>query len=164
MFLSERDRYLTMGDAELAACCRCDCYCGSGPGGQHRNRNYTGIRMVFQPLPELAAEDETERSQLANRRKALGKLRLLIARRCRLEVAENPRYVHVNTENQNYALELAHLLDVVELFGFDHRKAAARLSLSPSRLLKELGRDHESWREFQERRAELNMPELKLPR
>ncbi len=55
--------YHELGDDALLAACRIDVFRAGGKGGQHQNTTNTG------------AESRTERSQLANRRRALARLR-----------------------------------------------------------------------------------------
>ncbi len=48
-------------------------YRGSGPGGQHRNKVSTAIRITHQPTG-IVVQAEEERSQTANRRRAMARL------------------------------------------------------------------------------------------
>jgi protein subunit release factor A len=61
-------------DDELLADCRIDVFRAGGKGGQHQNTTNTGVRLVHRPTG-VRAESRTERSQLANRRRALARLR-----------------------------------------------------------------------------------------
>jgi len=159
-----RNDFLTMSDRDLADNCRIDVFCGSGPGGQHRNRNYTAVRVVFKPLEGFVAEESSFRSQKQNLAAALQKLRLKIACSWRNDPEENFSYRHLNGSNALYPLEFAKLLDTVVFSGFDHRQAAAMANISATLLLKELARDYMVWDKFTLRRSELGLPELKKPR
>ena len=159
-----RNCYLSMSDQELLDCCRVDVYIGSGPGGQHRNRNYTAVRIIFKAIPEIYAEDSTSRSQKQNIKNALQKLRISIACSWREKAADIVEYKHFNENNINYPSELAKLLDVTVESKFDHKLSALRLGLSNSGYLKELAREYTVWQQFQSARAELGLSELKLPR
>lgn len=66
--------YHELGDDALLAACRIDVFRAGGKGGQHQNTTNTGIRLVHRPT-RTRAESRTERSQLANRRRALARLR-----------------------------------------------------------------------------------------
>lgn len=164
MNFEERARILALSDAELLSKCRCDAYCGSGPGGQHRNKNYTGVRLTLLSDSAITVSDETERSQLANRRKALAKLRKKIAMEYRAELPNNAEYAHTSLDNPLYANNLAILLDALDEAALDHKKAAERLALTPTKLLKELYRDPEVWQRFQTMRREAGLTELRAPR
>ena len=50
----------------------------SGPGGQHVNKTESAVRAVYPPL-ELSVECADERSQLANKKRALERLRAKVA-------------------------------------------------------------------------------------
>ncbi len=161
----DRDVFLQMSDRELSDCCRIDVFCGSGPGGQHRNRNYTAVRLVFKLFPHWVCEDVTSRSQKQNLTNALCKMRRLIAVKWRKPSGEKLiAYKHCNQSNSQYAMELARLLDVLYDCQLEHKAAAARLGISGSKLLKELATEHEVWNAFQVLRAEAGLPELKRPR
>jgi len=75
-------------DDELLAACRVDVFRAGGRGGQHQNTTNTGVRLVHGPTG-LRAESRTERSQTANRRRALARLR----EKLRDAVAEDPERV-----------------------------------------------------------------------
>ena len=163
-FLPERDELLLRNDAELADICRVDVFCGTGPGGQHRNRNYTAVRVRLKCLDNIVAEESAFRSQKQNLSSALNKIRLKIALCWRKSYPENAAYIHLNENNTLYALEMAKLLDAVVQNNFDHKAAAESTGLSASKLLKELARNWEVWAEFQAARSELGLCELKKPR
>jgi hypothetical protein len=163
-FLPERDELLLRSDAELADICRIDVFCGTGPGGQHRNRNYTAVRLVTKVPAGFTAEESSFRSQKQNLEAALQKLRLLLAFAWRKTPPERFNYTHYNENNPNYPLELAKLLDVVCDCKFDHKNAALRANITPTRLLKELAREYIVWQEFQKCRLESGLSELKKPR
>ena len=163
MKLPDRNRYLAMDDAALSACCTLDFYKGSGPGGQHRNKTATGVRLIFRPLA-LPMCDDTERSQHRNRRVALAKLRLLIARVCREPLPEPcPVYRHLAPDNPEYPAMLALLPDALEDCGFDHKLAAEKLGLSHTMFLRELARENDFWLDFVKERAARNLPAPSRP-
>lgn len=65
---------LALPDAALLAECEIDAFVGSGPGGQHRNKTESAIRLRHVPSG-LSAYAGERRSQLQNKRVALGRLR-----------------------------------------------------------------------------------------
>lgn len=158
-----RDDFLLMADSELVKHCRVEVFTGSGPGGQHRNRNYTAVRITFLLLAGVTAEDCTHRSQKQNLDSALQKLRINLACCWRQKAPDCGEFTHRNQNNMLYALELAKLLDMLCSCNLDHKEAACRLNLSNSRLIKELAREPEVWREFQRARTQLGLFELKMP-
>lgn len=158
-----RDEFLLMGDDEFLKHCRVSVFIGSGPGGQHRNRNYTAVRIIFNPIPELSAEDCTSRSQKQNIASALQKLRLKIALAWRKKAPDCAEFVHLNENNPLYPLKLAELLDMICCCNLDHKQAACRMGISNSKLLKELAREPEVWQNFQLARAENGLSALNMP-
>ena len=160
----DRDELLTADDRTLADLCSMEAFVGTGPGGQHRNRNYTAVRVRLKNYKNITAEESSFRSQKQNLSAALNKLRVEIALSCRKSYPENCVYTHLNENNPLYALELAKLLDAVTQCSLDHKKAAELTNLSASKLLKELARDYRVWTEYQAARAELGLCELKKPR
>lgn len=160
---NDRDAFLGMSERDLLKHCRVEAFTGTGPGGQHRNRNYTAVRIVFLPLPEISAKESSCRSQKQNLDAALTKLRINIAVNWRKKAPEVADYRHLNENNMLYALELAKLLDVVKSCNFDHKLSALRLNISGSKLLKELARCSQVWQEFRTAREQLGLSELKIP-
>ena len=75
-------------DDDLLAECRVDVFRAGGKGGQHQNTTNTGVRLVHRPTG-LSAESRVERSQTANRRRALARLR----EKLRAASAEDPERI-----------------------------------------------------------------------
>ena len=159
----DRDSVLLMSNADLLDCCSMDVFVGKGPGGQHRNRNYTAVRLVFRYDKNFTVEESSSRSQKQNIELALNKLRTELAMFWRKKPAENSVYTHLNSGNQLYAFELAKFLDVLADSEFEHKIAAQKLGVSNTILLKELARDYRIWEIFQQSRKFLNKSELKKP-
>ena len=61
---------------------RIECYKSGGPGGQHKNKRATAVRVTHLGTG-LKAIAEEERSQEANKTKALARLREKVRRRFR---------------------------------------------------------------------------------
>ncbi len=68
-----------LSDDDLLAECRIDVFRAGGKGGQHQNTTNSGVRLVHRPTG-TRVESRTERSQHANRRRALARLREKLAR------------------------------------------------------------------------------------
>ncbi len=71
---SRSPQYLELSDEALVKQCEVDAYRASGPGGQKRNKTDSAIRLRHQPTG-LSAHASESRSQAANRRRALTRLR-----------------------------------------------------------------------------------------
>ena len=142
---SLRDLLLQASDEELSARCRLEFCRGSGNGGQKRNKTSSAARVVLLEDENFAAEDCSERSQHRNRSCALWKLRRLIAFEVRCLPALPPPRPECALEHEEYPLNLAYILDLLEEQAYDHKKSAELCGLSTSGFLKLLRRDGELW-------------------
>ena len=158
----ERDLLLSAGDEELSALCRLEFCRGSGNGGQKRNKTSSAARVVLLEDERFAAEDCSERSQHRNRAAALQKLRRLIAFEVRIAPALPPPRIECALEHDEYPLNLAHLLDVLEEENFDHKKCAARCGVSATAFIKLLRRDSELWTKVNSARECRGLYKLKI--
>jgi hypothetical protein len=158
----ERDLLLSAGDEELSALCRLEFCRGSGNGGQKRNKTSSAARVVLLEDERFAAEDCSERSQHRNRAAALQKLRRLIAFEVRIAPALPPPRIECALEHDEYPLNLAHLLDVLEEENFDHKKCAARCGVSATAFIKLLRRDSELWTKVNSARESRGLYKLKI--
>ncbi|MFH1418504.1 MAG: peptide chain release factor-like protein [Planctomycetota bacterium] len=149
----ERDRWLAMDDAALLAECRVDTYRSSGPGGQHANKTSSAVRLRHSPSG-LAVVAEEERSQHANKARALKRMRRAIALNCREPITlpwEPPRAfrkcrtpagrLEVSRRNPIYPLVVAVVLDAIVSSGGSMRDAGALLGLSTGQLSRWLTAD-----------------------
>ena len=157
----ERDLILTAGDDALSALCRLEFSRGSGNGGQKRNKTSSAARVVLLEDERFAAEDCSERSQHRNRAEALRKLRRLIAFEVRLSPALPPPRIECALEHEEYPLNLAHLLDVLEEENWDHKKSAARCGVTAAAFIKLLRRDGELWTKVNSARESRGLYKLK---
>ena len=158
--MSRRDELLRLDDAALSALCTWEFFKGSGPGGQKRNKTSSAARVRLAEF-DLSAEDCTERSQLANRRNALAKLRMRLA----LEVRGSPAAqlevpFATSIRHPLYPLLAAGVTDHLEECSFDHRAAALRIGVTPTALLRKIAADPVWWSRFSARRRELGLPPL----
>ena len=140
-----RNTLLQASDEELSSCCRLEFCRGSGNGGQKRNKTSSAARVVLLEDENFSAEDCTERSQHVNRAHALRKLRRRIAFEVRSLPAELPPRIECAVTHEEYPLNLACLLDVLEENDYDHKAAAATCLVTSSAFVKLLRRDEELW-------------------
>ncbi|HUU58642.1 MAG TPA: peptide chain release factor-like protein [Phycisphaerae bacterium] len=80
--MTGHEDYLALDDDALLAQCDVHVYRSSGPGGQHRNKVSSAVRLRHRPTGISAHGDDT-RSQHANKRLAVGRLRMNLALRVR---------------------------------------------------------------------------------
>ena len=135
----DRDEILMLDDAALSRIVKLEFSRGSGNGGQKRNKTSTAVRVVLDEYG-VSASDCSERSQHRNRAEALRKLRMNLALKVRCAPLPPPRS-RVATTAPEYPLYAARLLDNLADCGGDYRLAAEKWGVSPTSLLKNVGRD-----------------------
>ncbi len=124
---------------------------GSGPGGQHRNKVETHITLTHTPTGTTAAAGE-RRSQEANRRVAVHRLRVTLAvevrgESCPKEMSDlwrsrrKGRRLAVNPAHDDYPALLAEAMDAIAAHDWDVAAAAEALGVSTSQLVKLLAHE-----------------------
>lgn len=142
----QRDAWLAQEDAALLATCRVDTYRASGPGGQHRNKVSSAVRLRHEPTGLVVIAEE-ERSQHANKARAVKRLRMAIALQVRAPFtgpADIPQSfeqtvtpagrIEVSRRNPAYPMIAAVVLDVLAARGGQLREAAAALGMTTSQV------------------------------
>jgi len=151
--VTERDHILQMDDEELSRLCRLEFFKGSGNGGQKRNKTSSAARVTLLADPALTASDCSGRSQHDNRSQALFKLRMEIACHRRLPF-QGITHPECSVNHAGYPLFVAQLLDLAEACRFDHQQMAVTLGISPTAMVKKIGRDSALWQFFNKKRQE----------
>ena len=143
----DRDQILMLDEPALQRQCSFSAFRSRGPGGQKRNKTSSAARLVHEPTGIVSQCNEF-RSQAANRKRALHRLRFKIAADLRqpldirgyeppawLEAAKSEGKLTKNTKNPLYALIAAHALDVLDAAEARLSKTAALLGIPTSNLV-----------------------------
>ena len=154
--LFDRDRALALDDAALLGECEQDFFKSTGKGGQKRNKSSSAVRLIHLPSG-TAVTDCSERSQAANRKAALAKLRLEMALQFRVTPASPPERPECGLTNADYFLTVAHLFDVLCDNAWAPAPSAESMQLSSSKLLKLLARDPRVFGRFNDFRRAAGM-------
>ena len=145
--LIDRDCLLLVEEAELERQCTFSAFRTRGPGGQKRNKTSSAARLVHGPTGLISQCNEF-RSQAANRKRALHRLRFKFAAELRraidprgyeppawLEALKVEGRLTTNTKNPAYARIAGHVLDVLDAAEARLSKAAALLGVSTKNLV-----------------------------
>ncbi len=162
---TKRNEWLAMEDEVLLRDCVQDFHKSSGHGGQKVNKTSTAVRLTHKPSG-VTASDASSRSQTENRLHALKKLRRQIALEFREEYPSDPDFQFEPIPSVNHARYMfwtANVLDCLAAAAWDRKEAAARLSVTPSKLLRLLYRDSALWQELNRRRMNAGLPPWKGP-
>ncbi|MCD4700030.1 MAG: peptide chain release factor-like protein [Phycisphaerae bacterium] len=162
--------YLTLDDAALLGQCDVNIYKSSGPGGQHRNKVSSAIRLMHGPTG-ITAQGNDNRSQHANKRDALKRLRAKIACQVRRSVdpeqpppevtasclftpkgavADAKKRLQVGRRDKRFWAVGQFLLDVLDACGGRLSEAAGALEITTSNLTSVLKQDRHLYAAAQE--------------
>lgn len=141
-----------LSDEELLKSCTLGRLRTGGPGGQHRNKVETAVLITHEPTGLKAFASE-RRSQIENKQVAIKRLRHTLAVEVRVGAPPGEigsalwrsrvkgGRISVNPEHRDYPALLAEALDVLASAGWDPKKAAQRLSVTATQLVRLVG-DH----------------------
>lgn len=136
-----------LADEDIVQACKIERGRLGGPGGQHRNKVETAVTLTHTPTGRSAQAGE-RRSPIENERMALRRLRLELATHVRLGVPEGEirsdlwltrtrgGKIAINPNHRDFPTMLAEAMDVVWAARMDVRKAAARLQVSRTQLVR----------------------------
>jgi hypothetical protein len=141
-----------LGSEALLAACEIRHTRGTGPGGQHKHNNQTAVVLTHRDTG-LSAQASERRSVEQNKAVAVRRLRLALAVEHRVAVpagevrselwrsrTRGGRIV-LSPKHADYPTMLAEGLDVLGACGLDPKRAALRLGVSPSQLIRMIA-DH----------------------
>lgn len=163
----------TLERDELLKQCRIETGRVSGPGGQHRNRVDTAV-MITHEATGIDTHATERRSQLQNRSKAIFRLRLKLAVKCRT-VTSRDRHesselwkrrrqgekMAVNPEHEDYPALLAEALDVVIARRYDVAGSAGVLGITMSQLTRLIRHEKHAFALINQGREKIGLSRLR---
>lgn len=166
-----------LDDTALLQACHWGRGRASGPGGQHRNKVETLVWITHLPTG-IEAHAGERRSAEENKREAIFRLRLALATEYRSAPPKGDAWgdarsslwksrvskegaIACNPSHTDFPSMLAEALDNLAASGMDERKAALRLSCTPSQLVKLIKEHTPAWVAVNRVRAELGRHPLR---
>ncbi len=120
-----------LGDEQFLEQCELDTFRGPGPGGQKRNKTSSSVRLTHVPTGISATAGEM-RSQMQNRKRALGRLRKRVA----IEVREPyPPANSIDLQLPLNPVSIGLIFDALAAQGFSISDTAKSLGLSTGNLV-----------------------------
>lgn len=170
---AQRDAWLALDDTALLAGCSVDAYRASGPGGQKRNKTSSAVRLRHGPSGLIVISEES-RSQHANKRSALRRLRMAIAVQLRPTDAGTTdlrSIVHdyvtpdgrlrLSEKNVGFPHVIAAVIDHLSAHGGAVRDVAESIGVSTSQVIRLLASDDASFAQANRIRERHDLPRLR---
>ncbi len=167
--------FLVLSDEQLLAQCAVHAYRASGPGGQKRNKTSSAVRLHHTPTG-LCAQGEEDRSQHVNKRRALRRLRLVLATECIVAtapvdfLASETMQTHrssgrlvIRQRDPDAPLLFNELLGLFEGTSAQVRTAAECLEISTANLVEVFAADVHVWRKVNQIRRQHGLKPLNMP-
>lgn len=138
---------VALADADLLRQCKLQHTRRSGPGGQHRNKVETAV-VLTHIATGIRAEASERRSQAANRKVAIFRLRLSLALGHRAPALPSGSAsnlwktrcssgrIAINPQHADFPLLLAEIMDQLESTGADVKAVAKHFQCTTSQLVK----------------------------